>query len=61
VVLADINLEAVERGAALIKERYPNSQAIAVKCDVSKEIEIESLVKTTVDKFGRLDVMVSPL
>lgn len=30
-----------------------------VKCDVSKEDEVERLVETAVEVFGRLDVMVS--
>lgn len=33
------------------------NEAIAIKCDVSKEAEIEQLVAKTVEKFGRLDVM----
>ncbi|MEI6835861.1 MAG: SDR family NAD(P)-dependent oxidoreductase [Candidatus Falkowbacteria bacterium] len=36
-----------------------NEKAIYIKCDVSKSAEVEALVKATVDKFGRLDVMVN--
>lgn len=57
LVLADIDMQAVERAASLVKERYPDVSVIAVKCDVSKEVEVEHLVKTAVTSFGRLDVM----
>lgn len=31
-------------------------KALFVKCDTSQAKEVESLVKTTVEKFGRLDM-----
>ena len=34
-------------------------QAIAVKCDVASDAEIRALVQTTLDRFGRIDVVVS--
>lgn len=30
-----------------------------IKCDVSKRVEVENLIKETVEKFGKLDVMVN--
>ncbi|UZJ51026.1 hypothetical protein CBS101457_000346 [Exobasidium rhododendri] len=61
VVLADINLEACEKTAALVNERFNNAEipvkAVAIKCDVSKEAEVEAIIKKAVDEFGRLDVM----
>ena len=33
--------------------------AVYVKCDVSKSVEVDNLVQAAVDKFGRLDVMVN--
>lgn len=62
VVLADINLPAAQEGVSLIEKAYSAElgvQAIAVKADVSKEAEIKALVDIAVEKFGRLDVMVS--
>lgn len=62
LVLADINLEACQKTADIVNERFSNAElpvkAIAVKCDVSKEDEVEAIVKRAVDEFGRLDVMV---
>jgi len=33
--------------------------SIFVKCDVANSKEVDSLVKTAIDKFGRLDIMVN--
>jgi NAD(P)-dependent dehydrogenase (short-subunit alcohol dehydrogenase family) len=58
VLLVDINLPAAQKGADLIKERYPNVRAIAIKADVGKEQEIKDAVDKAVEEFGRLDIMV---
>lgn len=58
VLLADINLEAAEKAAALISKKSPNVKAIAVKADVGKEEDIKAAVDKAVKEFGRLDVMV---
>ncbi|BGP54988.1 hypothetical protein JCM8202_005980 [Rhodotorula sphaerocarpa] len=58
VVVADINKDAADRAVETIRAKVQDApEAIAVKCDVSKESDIEELVKTAVQKFGRLDVM----
>jgi NAD(P)-dependent dehydrogenase (short-subunit alcohol dehydrogenase family) len=61
VLLVDINLEGAERGATLIKERYPNIKVVAIRADVGKEEDVKNAVDTAVREFGRLDVMVSSL
>jgi len=61
VLLVDINLEGAERGATLIKERYPNIKAAAIRADVGKEEDVKNAVDTAVREFGRLDIMVSSL
>jgi 3-oxoacyl-[acyl-carrier protein] reductase len=57
VVIADINSEAarilVEK---LTKEGYP---AIEIKTDVSCREDTESMVKQTLSKFGRIDILVN--
>src|SRR5690349_15602972 len=53
VVLADFREEAVEAEARkLIAARH---KAIAVRCDVSDEAQVEQMVNCTVSEFGRLD------
>ncbi|GHJ84393.1 hypothetical protein NliqN6_0795 [Naganishia liquefaciens] len=56
-ILADINLEAAQKTVQRINERYPEAKAIAIKCDVSKEAEVEACVKKAVEEFGRLDIV----
>jgi NAD(P)-dependent dehydrogenase (short-subunit alcohol dehydrogenase family) len=57
-LLVDINLAAAEKGAALIQQRFPNVNALAVRADVGKEADIKAAVDRVVAEFGRLDVMV---
>ena len=35
------------------------SDAIAIKCDVSKETDVKKMVQKTIDKFGRIDILVN--
>ncbi|NMB95476.1 MAG: sorbitol-6-phosphate dehydrogenase [Clostridiaceae bacterium] len=53
VVVADINMEKAEKVASDL------SDAIAVKVDVSNEEMVENMVKSAVNKYGKLDLLVS--
>lgn len=53
VVIADITGDDGERLATEIRDA--GGQAIFVKTDVAVEAEVERLVATAIDKFGRLD------
>lgn len=55
VVVADIDPKAGEETVKAIKEG--GGDAIFVRADVSKSKDVENLVKTTVDTYGRLDVL----
>ncbi|HEX4460560.1 MAG TPA: SDR family oxidoreductase [Polyangia bacterium] len=52
VVVSDLDVAAATR----VAKGIPN--AIAIGCDVRKPEEVEALVKQTIDKHGRLDIMV---
>jgi len=39
--------------------KLDENQAVFIKCDVSKKEEVENLVKSAIDKFGHLDIMVN--
>lgn len=54
VVVADVNLERAQGVAAKIGER-----ALAVACDVSREADIQELVRRTRERFGRIDIYFS--
>ena len=54
VVVADVNLERAQGVAQAI-----GAQAIAVRCDVSEEAQIQSLVQQARERFGRIDIYFS--
>ncbi len=53
VVVADINFEQAKKVAESLTD------AVAVKVDVTNEQQVEDMVKTAVERFGKLDLMVS--
>jgi len=54
VALADINQEGAAAVAAPL-----GAAAIAVRCDVSRRADVESLVAQTYKRFGRVDIVVN--
>jgi 3-oxoacyl-[acyl-carrier protein] reductase len=50
---------AAEAVVAEINSLDNGSEAIAVPADVSKEAEVDSLIKSAIDKWGRVDVLVN--
>lgn len=54
VVVADVNLERAQGVAAGI-----GAQAIALRCDVSLEADIQALVAATRERFGQVDIYFS--
>lgn len=52
VVFSDIN------GSDAIVESF-GDKALYVKCDVSKSEEVNALIDKTIEKFGKLDIMVN--
>lgn len=54
VVVADIDLERARGVAQAIGPR-----AMAVRCDVSREADIQDLVRQTRERFGRVDIYFS--
>lgn len=53
VIVADINIEAATKVASGLKN------AVAVKVDVSNEEQVEAMVNTAIEKYGKLDLMIS--
>jgi 3-oxoacyl-[acyl-carrier protein] reductase len=54
IVVADLNVKGAERVA-----REIGAAAVAVQTDVSQKSEIDEMVKTAMDAFGRIDIMVN--
>ena len=60
VVLGDVNLEATESAAAQLGgSGTGGAAALAVRCDVTSAVDVDTLVTTAVDRFGGLDIMVN--
>jgi NAD(P)-dependent dehydrogenase (short-subunit alcohol dehydrogenase family) len=55
VVVADVRDAWAADTVALIGK--DGGRAVAVHCDVAQETQVEALVATAVDRFGRLDVL----
>lgn len=57
LIIADLNFEQAERVATQINEN--GSQAYPYAVDVTKAEQLEGLVNFTLEKFGRIDVLVN--
>jgi NAD(P)-dependent dehydrogenase (short-subunit alcohol dehydrogenase family) len=57
VVVASRNRENLERVATEIKEK--GRESLAIPTDICDEEQVAGLVRQTLDKFGRLDIMVN--
>jgi NAD(P)-dependent dehydrogenase (short-subunit alcohol dehydrogenase family) len=53
VALADLNEEAVRSGAEDLAAQ--GHKALAIRCDVADDVQVEAMVERTVAAFGRLD------
>ncbi len=57
VVVSDINLENSQKVVEEIEKM--GGRGLAVKCDVSKKVEVDAMVAQTKEKFGKLDILVN--
>ncbi len=55
VVVADLKVDAAEKVVEEIREA--GGEAIAVACDVTKIPDIENMVETCIEAFGRVDIL----
>jgi len=58
VVVTDINLEKAEKVAEKIRTEY-GVESIAILTDVTKEEDVQNMVQRTVEKFNKIDILVS--
>ena len=57
LVIADIDAQGLETTLGLVKKH--GAEAIAVRTDVMRKEDLESLVAKTVERFGRVDIVCS--
>lgn len=58
VTVADIKYEKAKEVADTITREY-GREALAIKADVTNEEDVKNMVEKTVQKYGRLDIMVA--
>lgn len=56
VMFSDINQEALNNTITELQKGY---DCMSVKCDVTKEEEINHAIDKTVEKYGRLDILIN--
>jgi NAD(P)-dependent dehydrogenase (short-subunit alcohol dehydrogenase family) len=57
IVISDLDLEKSRKVTQEIKNI--GSEALAIKCDVTKKEEVEKMVKDTVNEFQKIDILVN--
>lgn len=57
IVVASRNIDEGEKAAETIKGL--GRKAIALRCDVTKKAEVENMVNTVINKFGRIDILLN--
>lgn len=57
VVVSDISLDECQ--AVVDEIKSAGGEALAVKCDVSNKAEVEEMLKSAVEKFGKVDILVN--
>ncbi len=57
VVLADIAKDEGEKAAAEIKKK--GARAVFVPCDVTKNAQVQAMVRRALDEFGKIDILVN--
>ena len=58
VAVTDIIMEDVEMTAAAVKEL--GTRSIALKADITDATEVDAMVKSVIDEFGKIDLINLP-
>lgn len=59
VIIVDVNKEIGEKLARNLKEKTGGNDVIFQNCDITNVADIQSLINTTLDKFGKIDALVN--
>ena len=57
VVLVDVDSSGCEQVALEIKKK--RGESIFIKCDQSKKSEVDNVVAKTIEKFGKIDILIN--
>ncbi len=58
VALADLDVEKIEQAAGQIREAA-GAEVLPIAADVTNEAQVQSMVAETVERFGKLDILVA--
>ena len=59
VVLAGRDVDALQAHAARLREQFPEVGTLAAQCNVTDESQTADLAATTLERFGRIDILVN--
>jgi 3-oxoacyl-[acyl-carrier protein] reductase len=59
VVICSRNHNEISRVVEEIKAMYQASEVLGLRCDISISIEVNSLIKSTVERFGGIDILIN--
>lgn len=58
--VSEVEPNAEENAKSTVDEiKNIGSEAIAIRCDVSKEVEVQKMVKESIETFGKIDILVN--
>ena len=57
IVASDIDFTGVQQTASDVEKL--GRKALALKCDVTRKVDVEAMVKQAIDKFGKIDILVN--
>ena len=58
VIISDIDINECKKVSDKIRQRY-KLKSLAIKCDVSNKKEVDLMVKSAVDKFKKIDILIN--
>jgi NAD(P)-dependent dehydrogenase (short-subunit alcohol dehydrogenase family) len=59
VVLAGRDMEAIAVHDAALRDLFPDVETLTVRCDVTDEVATSELAAATLERFGRIDILVN--
>ena len=59
IVLAARDIDAIEAHARRVADAFPMSETLAIECDVTSETATQELAEATLERFGRIDILVN--
>jgi NAD(P)-dependent dehydrogenase (short-subunit alcohol dehydrogenase family) len=59
VLCLDLNLEWAQKTAEIASSKSGRGKTVAIKADVTKALDCEAAVKSALEEFGKLDILVN--